>query len=182
MTESAQEKLCNVSCTNAPKPIQLITFIYAYFYAPHHNSRKSRDNLGTAWFWVSRMQRSIIRNTNGLFALRFAIRCWTRAAERGGRGILCNLAAHWQSRFKNVRLGCMLLHNNFIFLVFDRNPRQQVTEARPWFPCLPLRCCLQSSLVIFALRTRITELWEKVNKYTNNHLKKVVENINMWCC
>ena len=119
MTESAQ--VCNVSCTNAPKPIQLITFIYAYFYAPHHNSRKSRDNLGTAWFWVSRMQRSIIRNTNGLFALRFAIRCWTRAERRRGtsRGILCNLAAHWQARFKNWRLGCTLLHNNFIFLVWQ---------------------------------------------------------------
>ena len=139
----------------------------------------------TAWFWELREHRSISRNTNGLFALRFAIRSWTRAERRRGtsRGILCNLAARRTDShgLKIEGFGCTLLHNNFIFLVFDRNPRQQVTEARPCFPCLPPRCCLQSSPVIFALRTRITELWEKVNKYTNNHLKKVVENINMWC-
>ena len=34
-------------------------------------------------FWVSRVQRSISRNTNGLFALRFAIRCWSRAVLGG---------------------------------------------------------------------------------------------------
>ena len=51
MTESAQEKLCNVSCVMSPSQSMLINFIYAYFYAPHHK-RKSRDNFGTVWFWV----------------------------------------------------------------------------------------------------------------------------------
>ena len=87
MTESAQEKLrSSAMCLVLMSPSQsmLINFIYAYFYAPHHK-RKSRDNFGTVWFWfwVSRVQRSISRNTNGLFALRFAIRCWSRAVLGG---------------------------------------------------------------------------------------------------